>query len=146
MNNPNNAAARQLAELVLDMNMITPKGLSAKRLAREVLGIQDAGMVSGTVLITTNGISRVIPRDEPVFLIRGQDAVAGDAVRAWAMLAEGSGAAPKILEAAHAHALAMDAWPNKKTPDIKFPGDAELGGMPGAAGAATPGVWGTQIG
>lgn len=58
-----------------------------------------------------------IPEDEPVFLIRAQDAVSGDAVRAWAELAEKAGAAPDILEKARRHADKMDAWPHKQTPD-----------------------------
>lgn len=117
----NEIAARQLAELVLDMGMVSQKGLSARRLAREVLGITDAGHVTGTVLIITNGTARVVPVDEPVFLIRGQDAVGGEAVRAWATLAEAAGAAPEIIETARQHAALMDRWPKKKTPDMKRP-------------------------
>jgi hypothetical protein len=59
-----------------------------------------------------------IPADEPVFLIRGQDAVAGDAVRAWADLAEAQGAAPDILAIAREHAAKMDRWPKKKVADL----------------------------
>lgn len=51
-----------------------------------------------------------IPHDEPVFLIRGQDRVGGDAVRAWADLAQLAGARPKIVEAARQQAAAMDQW------------------------------------
>jgi len=40
-----------------------------------------------------------IHEDEPVFLIRATDTVSGDAVRAWADLAEAAGAAPNIVEA-----------------------------------------------
>jgi len=59
-----------------------------------------------------------IPEDEPVFLIRGKDMVSGDAVRAWANLAEAAGAAQNILDAAREHASLMDEWPGKKTPDM----------------------------
>lgn len=59
-----------------------------------------------------------IPEDEPVFLIRGKDQVSGDAVRAWADLAEAAGADPAILKAARDHASLMDAWPKKKIPDM----------------------------
>ncbi len=113
-----NTAAAQLAELVLSLNMITDKGLVARRLAREVLGIDDAGNAPAVTPITTNGTTRLIPRDEPVFLIRGQDAVGADAVRAWADLAERQGASSDIVEVARAHALRMDAWPRKKTADM----------------------------
>lgn len=68
--------------------------------------------------IVTNGTVRRIPDDEPVFLIRGQDAVSGDAVRAWADLAEENGAAEEIVRAAREHAKKMDEWPKKKTPDL----------------------------
>ncbi|MBN9441144.1 hypothetical protein [Bosea sp. (in: a-proteobacteria)] len=68
--------------------------------------------------ISTNGTTRQIPVDEPVFLIRGQDVVGGDAVRAWAALAEAEGASPDILKAAREHAMKMDAWPKKKVPDM----------------------------
>lgn len=110
--------ARQLAELVLSMDLATDKGLVARRLAREVLGIDDAGRAPDAQPITTNGTTRLIPRDEPVFLIRGQDAVSGDAVRAWAALAHERGASPDIVRVAIEHAAKMDAWPKKKTPDL----------------------------
>jgi hypothetical protein len=57
------------------------------------------------------------PDDEPVFLIRAQDAVSGEAVRAWADLAEKAGAAQDILDKARHHADLMDQWPHKQTPD-----------------------------
>jgi hypothetical protein len=118
-------AAMKLADLILSMEMRTSKGLVARRLAREVLGIDDHGTGDATLTpVTTNGTTRLIPRDEPVFLIRAQDAVSGDAVRAWADLAEAKGAAPEILQRARAHAALMDAWPTKKTPDLPTHGTA----------------------
>jgi hypothetical protein len=60
----------------------------------------------------------LIPEDEPVFLIRGQDVAAGEAVRAWAALAAKAGATADILNAAMDHADKMDEWPSKKTPDM----------------------------
>lgn len=111
-------AAMQLAEIVLSMQIVTDKGLVARRLAREVLCIDDHGSAPNVTPITTNGTTRLIPRDEPVFLIRGQDAVGGDTVRAWADLAEANGAKPDILKIAREHAVKMDAWPKKKTADL----------------------------
>lgn len=113
-------AARQLAELVLDMGMVTEKGAKARNLARAVLGIESfsGGDPTDEVFISTNGTARRIPADEPVFLIRGQDVVGGDAVRAWADLAEVAGADPSIVSIAREHAAKMDAWPKKKTPDL----------------------------
>ena len=111
-------AAVKLAELVLDMNMITDKGLVARRLAREVLGIANHGRAPCLVPITTNGTTRMVPADEPVFLIRGQDAAGGDAVRAWADLAQSRGAEAPIIAVAREHANRMDAWPKKMAPDL----------------------------
>lgn len=71
-----------------------------------------------TITINTNGTIRAIPADEPVFLIRGQDIVGGNAVRAWADLAEMAGADPNIVKTAREHAVKMDNWPKKKTPDL----------------------------
>lgn len=113
-----NSPALALAELILNMDMVTPKGIAARQLAREVLGIENPNSDGPIRPVTTNGTTRFIPIDEPVFLIRGQDAVSGDAVRAWADLAEKSGASPDILAIARQHAEKMDSWPKKKIPDI----------------------------
>lgn len=59
-----------------------------------------------------------IPEDEPVFLIRGQDMVSGDAVRAWADLNINSGGDPELSKRAREHAKLMDKWPNKKKADL----------------------------
>ncbi|MFQ5911128.1 MAG: hypothetical protein ACE5IJ_10480 [Thermoplasmata archaeon] len=61
---------------------------------------------------------RRIPPDEPVFLIRGQDQVAGDAVRAWADLHEQAGGDPEVSRLAREQAKLMDAWPKKKLADL----------------------------
>ncbi len=119
-------AARKLAELVLDMDMATDKGLVARRLAREVLGITDAGRAPAMNPITTNGTTRLIPDDEPVFLVRGQDVNGGGTVRFWANMALGSGADPEIVRVALKHADKMDAWPKKKVPDL--PANAQVTG------------------
>lgn len=67
----------------------------------------------------TNGMTRFVPTEEPVFLIRAQDTASGEAVRAWADIAERHGADPAILGAAREQAAKMDAWPTKKVPDLK---------------------------
>lgn len=117
-------AARQLAELVLDMGMVTDKGLVARRLAREVLGITDHGRAPAMTPITTNGTTRLIPDDEPVFLLRGQDLFAAPTVRHWCELV--SLHRPhdaEIVRVAREHADKMDAWPKKKAPDLKTPNE-----------------------
>lgn len=111
-------AARGLAELVLEMGMATEKGQVARQLARQVLGLSDDRIHTPMAAIATNGTTRLIPAEEPVFLIRGQDAVGGDAVRAWAGLAEAAGSDPTILKVARDHAAKMDAWPKKKIADL----------------------------
>jgi len=62
--------------------------------------------------------SGLIPQDEPVFLIRGQDKYAAMAVRHYARLVAAAGAPLNLVEACFAQADAMDAWPIKKTPDL----------------------------
>lgn len=114
----NTTAAYQLAELVLSMQLITGRGLVARKLAREALGINDFGRAPTLAAITTNGTTRLIPHDEPVFLIRAQDAVGGDVVRDWANRAEAIGASAEIVQSAREHAAKMDAWPHKKKPDL----------------------------
>lgn len=59
-----------------------------------------------------------IPDDEPVFLIRAQDVVAADAVRAWADLNDAAGGDPKLSRLAREHATLMDQWPKKKHADL----------------------------
>ena len=111
-------AAQKLAELVLDMPMVTDKGLVAHRLAREVLGITDHGRAPAMNPITTNGTTRLLPDDEPVFLLRAQDKFAADTVRYWANLVETYGRGREIAFIAREHAAKMDAWPKKKVPDL----------------------------
>ncbi len=68
--------------------------------------------------IVTNGTTRRIPADEPVFLLRAQDQYAAAAVRHWAGLVEAGGGDPEIIGTARTHADKMDAWPVKKIPDL----------------------------
>lgn len=58
-----------------------------------------------------------IPEDEPVFLLRAQDALAAETVRHWARLAELSGCRELALMARE-HADKMDQWPRRKRPDL----------------------------
>lgn len=108
--------ARQLAELVIDMDMVTEKGQAARALARDILGIEN--LHPAPAVITTNGTTRLIPADEPVFLVRGQDENGADTVCYWANRAEERGADPEIVRVARAHAELMGAWPKKKRPDL----------------------------
>ena len=60
----------------------------------------------------------LIPDDEPVFLIRGQDAAGGAAVYAYAALLEDMGGSPEIVALAKQHAEAMRRWQTHKMPDL----------------------------
>ena len=55
----------------------------------------------------------LIPKAEPVFLIRAHDTSGPDAVKHWADLHETNGGDPKIAVAARKHALEMVAWQEK---------------------------------
>lgn len=114
----NLVAASQLCDTVLAMNMVTPLGLTARRLARVVAGIPDAGSAPDVVVITTNGTTRLVPAAEPVFLVRGQDALGALTVRFWADSLEKVGGDPTMAATARALADMMDAWPTKKVPDL----------------------------
>lgn len=111
--------ARALAEHILSMNFVSAQGQHARHLARRVLGTPSP-LHSGAdeVAITTNGTTRFIPADEPVFLIRGQDVIGGAAVRAWADMAERVGSSPEIVRIAREHATKMEGWPKKKVADL----------------------------
>lgn len=54
--------------------------------------------------------ANLIPDDEPVFVIRGQDAAAPGTVEAWANFAEHCGASPEIVAMARQHAAVMREW------------------------------------
>ncbi len=66
----------------------------------------------------------LIPDDEPVFLLRGQDSCAPGAVEAWARYAQAKGAAENIVRAAFRQATEMRAWQvreRRKVPDMDTP-------------------------
>jgi len=62
--------------------------------------------------------SDIVAEDEPVFVIRGKDQCSGDAVRAWADLAEKAGADPIMIANAKQHAQRMDDFRLKSLPDM----------------------------
>jgi len=62
--------------------------------------------------------ANLIPADEPVFLLRGQDEFGGDVTAYWARLyADKYGADNPVVVAVMKHAGQMDRWPTKKQPD-----------------------------
>lgn len=71
---------------------------------------------AGHVEIITNGTRRIIPEDEPVFLLRGRDPFAAAAVENWASEAERGGVRPAVVEIARAHSDKMRQWPTKQLP------------------------------
>lgn len=60
----------------------------------------------------------IIPEDEPVFLIRGQDVHAAAAVRDYACRVEAAGGDAELVRRSFEQAERMDAWPKKKAPDL----------------------------
>lgn len=61
---------------------------------------------------------KLIPKDEPVFLIRAQDSIGAQTVRKWAVMFEQAGGDPVLVASARAHADLMEAWPVKKLADV----------------------------
>lgn len=62
----------------------------------------------------------IIPEDEPVLLLRGQDVFAAPTARYWAEEAELSQKVdPKMIALVRDLADKMDNWPKKKVPDLK---------------------------
>lgn len=58
----------------------------------------------------TNKVAKFLESEEPIFIIRAQDAVGAHAVRAWAHLAAQAGAAESKVADAIAHAKVFEAW------------------------------------
>ena len=68
----------------------------------------------------------LIPEDEPVFLLRGQDQFAAETLRFYAHLVQHARDPDmKIVNAALLQAGAMDAWPTHKKPDMPAPASPE---------------------
>ena len=61
--------------------------------------------------------AHLIPDQEPVFLIRAQDNVGAQAVRAWAHIYRTNGGSDTVYLAVMRHADRMEAWPHKKMAD-----------------------------
>lgn len=59
-----------------------------------------------------------IPEDEPVFLLRGQDLAAPEAVRAWAEENERLGGNHELSQSAREHADLMEAWQAEHTSKV----------------------------
>jgi hypothetical protein len=58
----------------------------------------------------------LIPEDEPVFLLRAQDAWAATALRIYATSVAATN--PELADLAWRHSMMFDAWPTKKQPDL----------------------------
>lgn len=62
----------------------------------------------------------LIPDDEPVFLLRGQDKIAWHVVKIYAYCAELAGCSPELVHKVREHAKLMKQWA-KKLPDLQEP-------------------------
>jgi len=60
----------------------------------------------------------LIPDDEPVFLLRGQDKFAAQAVANYADIVAANGGDPQIVAWARAWAQEMECWRPQKRPDM----------------------------
>jgi hypothetical protein len=60
----------------------------------------------------------LIPNDEPVFLLRGQDIHAAWIVDEYANLLERRGEDPEIIRLSREQARKMREWPKRKSPDL----------------------------
>jgi hypothetical protein len=60
----------------------------------------------------------LIPDDEPVFLIRGQDQIGATVVQVYALFAELAGADPDLVQRCRDQADRMANWPKHKVPDL----------------------------
>lgn len=58
-----------------------------------------------------------LPPDEPVFLLRAQDALAVEAVERWAIRARAAGVNNHKVNGANAVAEEMLQWPTRRMPD-----------------------------
>ncbi len=52
----------------------------------------------------------LIPKDEPVFVVRGQDPAGPATLRYWAVLCEATGGSKEAAKLARQHADAMEEW------------------------------------
>lgn len=60
----------------------------------------------------------IIPADEPVFLLRGQDKLAWQAVLLYAQMLERNEGDPAFVKMCYDHVARMRDWPVKKLPDL----------------------------
>lgn len=67
----------------------------------------------------------LIPKDEPVFLLRAQDAAAAGTVRFWADSNSRMGGDPELSLRALRHAELMEAWPVHKLADLPAEPESE---------------------
>lgn len=60
----------------------------------------------------------LIPEDEPVFLLRGQDRYAASMLELYAVAVELNQGNSEIVRLTRQHAKRMKAWPKHKEPDL----------------------------
>jgi hypothetical protein len=63
----------------------------------------------------------LVPPDEPVFLIRGQDIAGHGAVRAWARLHHLNGGSDIVYQLAMRHADKMESWAREHGKNADIP-------------------------
>ncbi len=79
--------------------------------------VEHSGMRKSQEIYDPNSCLNKAKSDEPIFVIRGQDALAVQVIAYWISLGLESGVPEDKLLDAFNTALAMKAWPNRKVPD-----------------------------
>jgi len=114
------SVAHQLATLLISPQEGN-KAAIARRLAYEVLGFDSSGRYSDAPLTSINEAIRLIPWDEPVFLLRAQDPFAVARVKAWLEEAVAAGIDRRLIDLVRRHIKLMNDWPIRKTPEFVLP-------------------------
>jgi hypothetical protein len=89
-----------------DYDCIQPWPTRRPHIARNMVD----GQVLHSVPEDADYVVPIIPDDEPVFLIRGQDKVAPSVLRYWADRAEEEGAEKEIIDTVRRWAVEMEKW------------------------------------
>jgi hypothetical protein len=60
----------------------------------------------------------LIPADEPVFLLRGQDRHLPAVIKYYIDLVKADNGDPDVIKSLEIHLARVNAWPKKKSPDL----------------------------
>jgi hypothetical protein len=89
------------------------------RLAREVLHLKSDDPVPEKFEYFPDTDTHLIPLEEPVFMLRAQDALAERALEHWIILAMNKGVDAYTIQTAQLQLLKFKAWYKKKKPNVR---------------------------